>query len=252
MCTILVAWRCLAAAPILLAANRDELLGRPSAAPGVLEPGPPVIAGGRDLLAGGTWLAVSAAGRVAAVTNRRAAARDPRRRSRGELPLLVLGEPDDAAARARIAGLRALDYNPFNVLHVSAEHGVAGHAEGAGGIRTAALGPGPHVLTTVDLDDRTDAKAAALGRRLETAVDSCGGDPAGLLAAMEEILRDHGGADRTGVDAACVHGDVYGTVSSSSVVVASDGTITYRHAAGRPCVTPFAPVAGLGPGAPAQ
>lgn len=242
MCTVLVAWRCLPSAPILVAANRDELIARPSAAPALLAPGPPPIAGGRDLLAGGTWLAVAADGRVAAVTNRQSGERDPRRRSRGELPLLLLADADDTAAHARMAALQPIAYNPFDALLLSPRRAVAGHGDGEGRIRLVELEPGPHVLTTVDVDDRTNVKVAALAGRLETAVAGAHGNSATLLAAMEEILRDHGGTDRTGVDAACIHGDVYGTVSSSSIVVATDGSITYRHAAGRPCVTPFAPV----------
>ncbi len=60
----------------MLAANRDEFLGRPRPPPAVLVDRPR-IAGGRDLLAGGTWMAVAADGRVAAVTNRRSEMRDP-------------------------------------------------------------------------------------------------------------------------------------------------------------------------------
>lgn len=242
MCTILLAWRCLPGAPILVAANRDELLARPSADPGVLVEGPPKIAGGRDLVAAGTWLAVSADGRIAAVTNRWAGDRDPLRRSRGELPLLLLEDRDDSAAHARIEALRPLDYNPFDVLRVSRRRAIVGHSDGAGEIRISELEPGPHVLTTVDVDDLTNVKVAALSGRLQTAVDGAHGDAGSLLAAMEDILRDHGGTDRTGVDAACIHGDVYGTVSASSIVVAANGNITYRHAAGRPCVTPFLPI----------
>jgi hypothetical protein len=44
------------------------------------------------------------------------------------------------------------------------------------------------------------------------------------------------------VDAACIHGDVYGTVSASTVI-AGNGRLVYEHAPGRPCVTPFTQVA---------
>ena len=90
MCTILLAWRCVADADVVLAANRDELVARASAPPGLLSEHPR-IAGGRDLVAGGTWLAVAADGRLCAVTNRRTGSvdevrRDPDRLSRGEIP----------------------------------------------------------------------------------------------------------------------------------------------------------------------
>jgi hypothetical protein len=63
---------------------------------------------------------------------------------------------------------------------------------------------------------------------------------------MEDILRDHGDPPRReGADAVCVHMGRYGTVSSSSVVVHDSGAITYRHAPGRPCVTPHVDVSTL-------
>ena len=52
---------------------------------------------------------------------------------------------------------------------------------------------------------------------------------------------DHTSASDSPVDAACIHGDVYGTVSASTVIVGAN-RITYEHAPGRPCVTPFATV----------
>ena len=85
----------------MVAANRDELLARPTDPPLLLTEQPPRW-GGRDRLAGGTWLAVDPAGRVGAVTNRhpggRPPTRDGTRRSRGDLPLEVL-RGDDATAR---------------------------------------------------------------------------------------------------------------------------------------------------------
>jgi hypothetical protein len=70
VCTILLAWRAHPGVPIVLAANRDELIARPSQSPGVLQTHPLVL-GGRDLVAGGTWLAVGIDGTLCAVTNRR-------------------------------------------------------------------------------------------------------------------------------------------------------------------------------------
>ena len=136
MCTILIAWRCLPGAPLVLAANRDEFIGRPAAAPGILVDHPR-IAGGRDLLAGGTWMAVAADGRVAAVTNRRSEMRDPSRRSRGELPLATLAAGDDAGMRRLVEGLDPAAYNPFNLLVVSPELPRPDHS--GGDLRLCAL-----------------------------------------------------------------------------------------------------------------
>lgn len=235
MCTILLAWRVVLGAPIVLAANRDELLDRPSLPPHVLV-AEPLIAGGQDVLAGGTWMAVRRDGAVAAVTNRRSEFRDPQRRSRGELPLALLRAGGDAEARALLDGLNAAGYNPFNALYASAEQAAVAEAHGDG-LTLKPLQPGLHVLTVFDLDDRSQPKVEALSARLERDAGAAGDDPHALLDAMEEILRDHGEPGREGVDAACVHLDRYGTVSSSSVLVDAAGLVTYRYAAGKPCVT---------------
>jgi hypothetical protein len=62
--------------PLVIAANRDEYFARPAARLGWWTPegGGPAILGGRDLQQGGTWLGLTAAGRLAMVTN----VRDPK------------------------------------------------------------------------------------------------------------------------------------------------------------------------------
>ena len=56
----------------------------------MLDEGPPRIVGGRDELSGGTWLAVNQHGVCAGLTNQPLGeAKDPSRRSRGELPLAL-------------------------------------------------------------------------------------------------------------------------------------------------------------------
>lgn len=243
MCTILLAWRAIPGAPIVLAANRDELLDRPTLPPHLLVQ-QPLIAGGQDALAGGTWLAVRGDGAVAAVTNRRSEFRDQQRRSRGELPLALLQTAGDAEAQALLDGIAAQQYNPFNALYASPRHAAVAEAHGdAATLR--ALQPGLHVLTVFDLDDRSQVKVEALSARLERDAGAARDDPHALLEAMEDILRDHGAPGREGVDAACVHLERYGTVSSSSVLVTDDGAITYRYAPGKPCVTPHADCSAL-------
>jgi len=252
VCTILLAWRHLPGVPIVLAANRDELRARPSLAPHVLRESPLVV-GGQDALAGGTWLAIRADGTLAAVTNRRVGERDATRRSRGELPLAMLGTASDAEARALLAGLRPTDYNPFNALYVSPALALVAHAHGDR-LDLRELDPGLHVLTVFDVDDRSHAKVAALGGMLD-GIAAAAPDAATLLAGMETLLEERGEPGRDGADAACVGGDVYGTVSSSSVVVAGSGAIVYRHAPGPPCTTARSDVSFLlhsGAGAAAQ
>ena len=238
MCTILLAWRCVPDARMVLASNRDELLARPSAPPGQLVASPPVF-GGRDLLAGGTWLAVAPDGRVAAVTNRRSGdadevRRDPGLRSRGELPLTLLGAANPAEALAVVC---PRDYNPFNLLLVDASRALVGQSRGGGRLEVAELPPGAHVLCVHDVDDPVHSKEVRTRQLLESTLARCRA-AAECVEVMSSLLRDHTTAYDPR-DAVCIHGDVYGTVSASLVVVGSDGAVSYRHAAGRPCVTPF-------------
>src|SRR4051812_25845734 len=101
-------------APLIVGANRDELLERPAVPMTVLQDAGPRILGGRDELAGGTWLAVNEAGVVAGLTNRPLAGqRDPAKRSRGELPLALAGHHSAAAAvEAFQSAFRPADFNP--------------------------------------------------------------------------------------------------------------------------------------------
>jgi uncharacterized protein with NRDE domain len=243
VCTILLAWKCHHGTPVVLAANRDELIARPSAPPGILSE-KRLILGGRDLVAGGTWLAVAADGRICGVTNRHPAdgppvAPDPSRRSRGEIPLALL-TANPADIPARLAALGPGVYNPVNVLWVDADRALVAHVDDSGPVRVVDLAPGPHVLTTRDVDDETNPKVAMLRAGMLRAL-SPDGDPDATMTGLRAMLADHMSATGAPVDAACIHGDVYGTVSASTVIVGS-GRIMYEHAPGRPCVTPFAVV----------
>ncbi|HEY6470336.1 MAG TPA: NRDE family protein [Candidatus Dormibacteraeota bacterium] len=244
MCTILLAWRCSPETPIILAANRDELITRASAPPGVLSTSP-LVMGGTDLVAGGTWLAVAADGTVCAVTNRHPAdgkpkRPDPTRRSRGEIPLALLGGVGPRDVPARLAVLGPGRYNPVNVAWVSAERALVAEVDDTGPVHVIDLEPGVHVLTTGDLDDRALPKVAMLRTGMDSAL-AAGGGSGELLLRMRGLLASHTSPTDRPVDAACIHGDVYGTVSASSVVAGHRG-VTYEHAPGRPCVTPFARV----------
>ena len=245
MCTILLAWRCHPDTPIVLAANRDELIARPSAPPGALHASPWVI-GGRDLVAGGTWLAVAEGGTLCAVTNRHPdtgdpVPPDPTRGSRGEIPLelLVNTRPEDVPARLAVLGPGR--YNPVNVVWMSARRALVAEVDDSGPVRVIDLEPGAHVLTTGDLDDGRRSKVARLRAGMDAAL-AAGGGPGETLLRMRALLADHTSTTGKPVDAACIHGDVYGTVSASSVIAGSAG-VTYEHAPGRPCVTPFTRVA---------
>ena len=245
VCTVILGWQLWPEAPVFVAANRDELLARPSDPPMLLTDDPPRW-GGRDRVAGGTWLAVDpGGGRVAAVTNRhpggRPPARDATRSSRGDLPLEML-QADDTQAWALASELDASRYNPVNVLYASPTAAWSVSLDDEIGRRETLLGPGVHVLTEQDVDDPTDAKTQAIVAAARAAAS--GAASAGdLLDAWRQILKGHEAA--SGGTPACIHGDLHGTVSSATVVVTAsddeDGRhdVRYHHAEGPPCTTPY-------------
>ncbi len=237
MCTVLFAWQWRPDVPVVLAANRDERMGRPTDPPMRLQTGPDLW-GGRDRLAGGTWLAVDpAARRLCAVTNRYAGSRgpvgppDPTRRSRGELPVRLLAGGADTLGQ-----LSADAYNPVNVLWLAPEAAWWSTLEGR-----IDLEPGVHALTVHHVDDPTGTKT----QRLLALARSAAGDATDardLRDRLTLVLRSHDtDPDGPPQSAACIHGDEYGTVSSSTVVVDGDG-VELAYAPGRPCVTPYTAV----------
>jgi len=134
MCTLIAFHRCFADAPLVVAANRDEFLERPTEGPALREASisssrrtgrsgrggasarATRVVAPRDLRAGGSWLGVNASGLFAAITNRRCDSPDPSRRSRGWLVMEALAEPSAERAAERFARLPGDAYNPFNLF----------------------------------------------------------------------------------------------------------------------------------------
>lgn len=240
VCTILLAWQNVIDADFVLAANRDELIDRPAEPPQLLSRNPPLY-GGRDVLAGGTWLAVGEGERVCAVTNRRTGItgevyRDASRRSRGEIPVEVL-QRTEREVPAFLATLGPGRYNPVNVLYVSPSLAMAASVDDSGPPRVTQLDIGLHVLTTGDIDDADSEKNRWLytfASRAQTLATN-GFD---LEYALRDLMSRHDRPSDDPLDCVCIHGDTYGTVSAATVI-AAQGALTYRHAQGRPCTTPF-------------
>ncbi|MBV8526896.1 MAG: NRDE family protein [Candidatus Dormibacteraeota bacterium] len=240
MCTILLAWHNVNDADFVMAANRDELIERPAEPPQLLFGDPPIV-GGRDLLGGGTWLAIGEGERVCAVTNRRTGIkgeviRDPSRLSRGDIPVDVLRRAERDVP-AFLAGLGPGRYNPVNVLYVSPSAALAASVDDSGPPRLTELHIGLHVLTTGDIDDADSDK----NRWLYTFADrtqKLAKNAFDLEYALRDLMSRHDKPSDDPLDCVCIHGDVYGTVSAATVIGAH-GAVTYRHAQGRPCNTPF-------------
>lgn len=257
VCTLIAAWRVFEEAPVCVAANRDEATGRPSSPPFAWDTDPRIVAP-RDDRAGGTWLGYNEHGVLAAVTNRWVSGEGER--SRGLLVTDALEEPTAEAAADRVAAeLDAREYAPFHLLVADADDCVllenggdgdddddvaAAGRDGTGSdLRRHALDPGVHVIVNVGFDGdwfvpaaRPDAgrQQARNAEAVREALRARDGESAGdWTRRAGEVLGDH----EYGV---CIHGDGFGTRSSSLVRLGDDAV--FEFADGRPCETPFEPV----------
>jgi uncharacterized protein with NRDE domain len=162
--------------PVVLASNRDEFFARASQPLAWWRPsdGAAPILSGRDLTGGGTWMGLSAAGRLALVTN----VREPGRQlmaasSRGELVLQCLSDP-----QADLAALARTPRNGFNLLTVDLAADLweqparpAGHwVSNRPAVQGRGIGAGSFGLSNAALDTPWP-KVRALKQRLIQAVD---------------------------------------------------------------------------------
>jgi uncharacterized protein with NRDE domain len=238
VCLLVVATRLVPDEPLIVGANRDEVLERPAIPITVLDQGPPRILGGRDELSGGTWLAVNEHGVCAGLTNQPLGdAKDPSKRSRGELPLaLARHETAAAAVDELLRAYRPEDYNGSWLLVGDRTSLFFVDFTGLADPAAIALPPGIHVLENRALGEpsrKVELVRAALGSPTQ-------GDD--VVAAFRRVLVDHRipeGDERPNA-ATCVHLDSFGTRSSCIVrVPAGDGPPRVWVADGPPCATPY-------------
>lgn len=240
MCTLAVYFRAYCGFPLVVAANRDEFLSRPSLAPAWIDAGRRIFAG-RDARSGGTWLGVNGSGVASALLNRRSQTPpDPSRRSRGLLCLDALRCASASAARRAVGGQSAQAYNPFNLL--VADRREAWVASNHGGRLTFSdLTPGLHLLTNLDLDDPECPRISASVRLFAALLEDESLSPAKpeLVARLREVLSRHDTAldpRRPGeANSLCLHAGEYGTRSSTLVFLDQAGRWTYWHTDRPPC-----------------
>lgn len=246
MCTLAIYLRVFPQFPVVVAANRDEYLARPAAAPTVLSE-LPLVLGGKDLRAGGTWLAINEFGIIAGLLNRRSdAPADPECRSRGLLCLDALKHRSVEEALRFVAAQDPECYNPFNLLLASREGAAVAHNR-HGTIDTTTLAKGTHLLTNLDVDDfecprisRSFSRFAALAEQSDAA-----DDPPLMRQRLATLLSDHSTQldPRTGrPNSLCLHMGDYGTRESSLIFLSAAG-VEHYFAPGPPCTTAFVPAA---------
>jgi hypothetical protein len=243
VCTLTFAWQVFEDAPLLVAANRDEVLDRPSEPPARRDWETDVVAP-RDSRADGTWLGYNEHGVVVGITNRWLDADIEGERSRGLLVRDALGaETAEEAVRTVERELVEQTYDGFNLI--AADTNAAVLVESGHERRVRALSPGVHVVVNVGADGgyAVPARRQEAGEQQARNADAVRGAlkpepgerPAGWLDRAAAVLGDH----EYGV---CVHGDGFGTKSASLLWLADDKR-RYEFADGPPCESDFERVA---------
>jgi uncharacterized protein with NRDE domain len=233
MCTLIALHRPDPRVSLVVAANRDEYLDRPSTGPALDVHACRRILAPRDLRAGGTWLGLSDCGVFAALTNRPSPSPDASLRSRGLLVLDALAAPTARRAAEALADLPRRSYNPFNLFVSDGDEAFVAVYEGAP--RVTELGPGAHLIGNADPDDRSVAKVARL---LDAAEAVAEGPREWWLEGLAAVCRGHDG--ETALGSVCVHHGGYGTRSSTLLMLDRDPARSeLRFADGPPCVADY-------------
>ena len=154
MCTLVIFRRPRHRWPVLIGANRDEMVDRRSKPPGRHWPDRPEVIAGLDMLAGGSWLGINDWGVAAAVLNRHGSlGPSPDRRSRGELVLEALDHADATAAAEALSDIDPEAYRTFNLIVADESHGFWLRHAGGPGIELSPLKDGLSMIAAGDLDD---------------------------------------------------------------------------------------------------
>jgi len=226
MCTLLLGVDVWDGARLVVAANRDELLDRPSSGPRLWERDGRRFFAPRDEVAGGSWIGVSEAGVFVGITNRSIGGGpsviSADRRSRGELVLDALTAPDVPDALARVRALGPEAHNPFHLALVDEEHAAVIWSDGWV-LHEETLAPGQiHVVSERSYGAAGSGRDDFLRRRLA----SPGAEPS--MEQWRQLLSTRGSHED---DPAAAFDDVcvrvpqwgYGTRSSTWVRMGRTG-----------------------------
>lgn len=222
MCTVVILRRPGHDWPLILAANRDEMTGRPWRPPGRYWPDRPEVTAGRDELAGGTWLGLNDWGVVAGVLNRPGSlGPDPELRSRGELPLEALDHAEAAIAAEAMAAIDPKSYRSFNM--VVADAGQAFWLCSRGDGEAVHMVPVPEGLSMLTAHDLNDATSPRIRRFLPLFEAAPPPDPeTGDWAEWRALMGNRDAGDEAAPEGAMTFAtgaigrkDGFGTVSSS-------------------------------------
>ncbi|NQV56206.1 MAG: NRDE family protein [Rhodospirillales bacterium] len=253
MCTVIILRRKGHDWPLLLAANRDEMMDRPWLPPGRHWPDRPQVIAGRDELAGGTWIGINDYGVVAAILNGHGALGPAEGyRSRGELPLEVLEHADAKAAAEALRDVNPNAYRPFNLVIADNRDAYWLSVQAADWGARADLKPLPEGVSMVtarglndDRSPRTRTYLPQFRRAAAPIPDSDDTAEGGNWEDWRRLMASHIHDPAEGADGAMtiVTDRGFGTVCSSFIALSSvestAPTSIFRFAPGPPGETAF-------------
>lgn len=230
MCLIVFAYDINTKYHLIVGANRDEFVDRPTAPMAFWTDYPTVLAG-RDLKSGGTWMGITRSGRFGAVTNiRRPGAFRADAASRGALVSdFLTGQAPVADYIAHVA--KSADrYNGFNLL-VADTAGIAYLNSEAP--EPTLLSPGIYGLSNDRLDTPWPKVDRARQRLAQQVSDAAVSSDALFTILADRHQPPDGALPDTGVGLArermlspiCITGRDYGTRSSTALTWRVDGNV---------------------------
>jgi len=224
MCTLVLLRRPGHTWPLILGANRDEMIGRAWKPPGRHWDDRPNVVAGLDELAGGSWLGVNDEGVVAAILNRVGTLGPAAgKRSRGELVLDALDHADAIAAAAALVDIEPTAYRPFNLLVADNRDAFWLAHRGKGPVVMNRVGEGLHMLTARELDDPSSPRIRRYRSRFTEALPP---DPSkDDWQAWQELLHDAvpGEGEEAESGMRFIRMDGFATTSSSLVALPALG-----------------------------
>jgi uncharacterized protein with NRDE domain len=233
VCTLILLHRPEQPWPVLLAANRDEMLARPWQSPAEHWPELPGVIGGRDTLAGGTWLAINRHNMVAGVLNRTGSLGPLQgKRSRGELPLRALRHATAQAAADEAAMWDGGQWRSFNLIVADPAHAFFICGLGHGTVQAIPLRPGLSITTASDPNDPAHPRVARHRAAFQAALPP---DPPDWKS-WPALLADSEGAWEETLNVPLREG--FGTASAALIGLKPDGAI-FQFAPGAPGQTEF-------------
>jgi len=243
MCTLVILRRPEHEWPLVIGANRDEMIDRPALPPGRHWPDRPEVVAGLDRLAGGSWLGVNDWGVAAAILNRHGSLGPADGlRSRGELVLEALDHADAVDAATALSHLDPAAYRTFNLIVADNRDAFWLRHAGAGDIEVRPIKAGVSLIAAGDLDEFTTPRLAfaLIPFTAATVPDTDGG-----WGQWEALLSDDHPPPGRPADAAMRFTTERGFATVSSALIAlpanpsPERPAVFRHAGWQPEAIPW-------------